>query len=121
MPEIRVAARRLKVSTALDPAPIAALRIVELTGSRTMLTIEVAGRKLRADIATKSLRKAYVTQAENGPDATILVLQGSLVGDRLEETGLSAQVKTKAPEAVRTAVQVNALATVETLTSSEVV
>ena len=52
MPEIRVAARRLKVSTALDPAPIArAPDRDRATGSRTMLTIEVAGGSLRADIA----------------------------------------------------------------------
>ena len=56
MPEIRAAARKLKVTTVLDPAPFAALKIAELVGARTQLVIDVGGRKLHADLNTKSLR-----------------------------------------------------------------
>lgn len=94
MPEIRAAARKLKVTTVLDPAPFAALKIAELVGARTQLVIDVGGRKLHADLNTKSLRKACVTLAEHGQDVA-LVLQGVLVGDRLDEAGLEAPVKVK--------------------------
>ena len=93
MPEIRAKARRLKATLLLDLAPFAALKIAELVGARTALVIEVGDRKVRADIATKSLRKACVTLAEHGPEATVLVLQGELVGDRIDGAGLVAQVR----------------------------
>ena len=53
MSEIRVSARMLKCTLLLDPAPLAALRIAELTAARTLLAVEVAGRRLKADLNTK--------------------------------------------------------------------
>ena len=100
MPEIRTTARNLKASCALAPPPFAALKIAELTGARTPLSVAVGGRTIRADLNTKSLKRALVTLAEHGADSTVLVLQGVLVGDRLDEAGLSAQVRAKAPEPV---------------------
>lgn len=97
--EIRTSARKLKCTLLLDPAPIAALKIADLVGARTVLSVEVAGRHLTADLNTKSLRKACVALAEHG-DATTLLLQGTLVGDRLDEAGLAAQVRAKASEPV---------------------
>jgi hypothetical protein len=100
MSEICAAARKLKATLVLDAQPFASLKIAELVGARTMLVIEVGGRYLRADLNTKSLRRALVTLAEHG-DATTLVLQGVLTAsDTLDEAGLSAQVRAKAPEAV---------------------
>jgi hypothetical protein len=63
MTEIRTSTRKLKVTCVLDPAPIAALRIAELTAPRTVLTVEVGGRRLKADLNIKSLRKVCVTLA----------------------------------------------------------
>jgi hypothetical protein len=51
-------------------------------------------RKLTADIATKSLRKAQTAIREAGADGVALVLQGCLLeGDIVAEAGLSAQPK----------------------------
>lgn len=78
---------------------VAAVKTAELTSARTKVVIHVSGRRLLADIATKSLRKACVTLAENGPEATMLVLQGVLTGgDSIDEAGLAATVKAKPAE-----------------------
>jgi L-2-hydroxyglutarate oxidase LhgO len=97
MSEIRTSARKLKATLVLDAQPLASLKIAELVGARTLLTIEVGGRHLKADLNTKSLRRALMTLAEHGPDAVTLVIQGVLTaGDRLDEAGLAAQVRAKA-------------------------
>ena len=45
--------------------------------SRTLLSVEVAGHKLQADVATRSLRRVVAAISELGPDGMALVLQGS--------------------------------------------
>ena len=53
-------------------------------------------RKLSADIAAKSLRKAQAAIREAGANAIALVLRGCLVdGDVIAEAALSAQPKAK--------------------------
>lgn len=55
-------------------------------------------RKLSADIAAKSLRKAQAAIREAGVDGVALVLRGCLVdGDIVAEAGLSAQPKAVKP------------------------
>jgi hypothetical protein len=59
-----------------------------------ILRIRLPDRKLTADIAVKSLRKAQAAIREAGADAIALILQGCLVeGDMIAEAGLSAQHK----------------------------
>jgi hypothetical protein len=55
------------------------------------LHIRLPDRKLSADIAAKSLRKAQAAIREAGADNVTLILQGCLVaGDIIAEAGLSA-------------------------------
>jgi hypothetical protein len=56
-----------------------------------ILRILLPDRKLSADIAAKSLRKAQAAIREAGADAVALVL---VEGDVIAEAGLSAQPKT---------------------------
>ena len=98
--QVRATARKLKVTTVLDAAPFAALRqLPDNAAQRTEITVEVGAQRLSANIATKSLRRAVAAIAEHGPDGIVLLLQGTLTAaDRLEEAGLSAQVKAKPAE-----------------------
>jgi hypothetical protein len=60
------------------------------------LRIRLPDRKLNADIAAKSLRKAQAIVHALGGDAIALVLRGCLVeGDVIAEAALSAQPKAK--------------------------
>jgi hypothetical protein len=60
------------------------------------LRIRLPDRKLSADIAAKSLRKAQTAIREVGAVAVAVVLQGCLVeGDIIAEAGLTAPPKAK--------------------------
>jgi hypothetical protein len=96
--KLTTTARKLKVTMMLDAAPFTALRAVpDNAPSRTDITITVGDRTVSADLATKSVRKAVKTLIEHGPDNVVLILQGVLTSnDRLEEAGITAQVKAPA-------------------------
>jgi hypothetical protein len=96
--KLTTTARKLKITMMIDAAPFAALRAIpDSAPSRTELTLAVAGRTVTADLATKSVRKAVKTLTENGVDNVVLITQGVLSSDnRLEEAGLTAQVKVPA-------------------------
>jgi hypothetical protein len=82
----------------IDAAPFAAPHAIpDGTPARTELTVAVAGRTVTADLATKSLRKAVKTLTENGADKVVVIIQGALSSDnRIEEAGITAQVKAPA-------------------------
>ena len=64
---------------------------------RVALEVEVAGRKVTATIAAKTVRKMVTTLAEHGAERVAIVLQGALeADDTLSAAGLSAMVKPKA-------------------------
>ena len=96
---LRASARSIKVSMLLDATAFVGL--VVPNGERFGLPIDVGGRTLRADLATKSLRKAAAAVALHGPTMVAVVLVGQLeAGDRLSSAGLSCMPKTpKAPSA----------------------
>ena len=98
--QVKATARKLKVTTLLDPAPFVELGpIADQAPARTLLTVEVGGRKVTADIATRSLRRAMLALRDYGPDGVVLMLQGVLAASgALEEAGLAAQVKAKPAE-----------------------
>jgi hypothetical protein len=86
-------AKRLKVTLVLNPDELAAVPVKD-GKPRARLRIRLPDRKLTADIATKSLRKAQAAIREAGGDAIALVLQGCLLADdTIAEAGLSAQPK----------------------------
>ncbi|SRR5258706_9895532 len=90
--KIATTARKLKITTVIDAVPFAALRAIpDNAPARVDITIAVAGRTVTA---TKSVRKAVKTLTENGADNVVLILQGALgPNDRIEEAGITAQVK----------------------------
>lgn len=88
-----LSARAIKVTVLLDPAEIATLATPE-GQSRTTLEIKVAGRKLSAEIATKSLRKVHAVISEVGTAGCVTLIQGKLgPNDVMQECGLSAQLR----------------------------
>ena len=95
-----LAALALKVTVVLDPGEVAALAVPE-GQPRTVLHIKTPDRTVTVDIASKSVRKAQATIAENGAAGVAVIIQGKLVaGDVLAEAGLVAQAKTKPAAAV---------------------
>jgi hypothetical protein len=86
-------ASRLKVTTTLDAAELAAVRAPN-GKPRITLRIRLPDRILTADIAAKSLRKAQTAIRDAWTDNVVPALQGHLVaGDVIAEAGLSAQIK----------------------------
>jgi hypothetical protein len=88
-------AKSLKVTLVLNPPEVAAVAVP--AGARIVLAIDVDGRRLTADIACKSLRKAQGMIAEHGADAVAAILQGKLKGDVVTEAGLVVQPKIPKP------------------------
>jgi hypothetical protein len=95
MVKIATAACKLKITAVLDAAPFVKLGVPpDDAPPRTNLVVDVSGRTVTADIATKSIRKAVKTLLEHGEQNVALVLQGALTADnRVEEAGVVAQVK----------------------------
>ena len=92
-PRPTLTAQRLKVTLVLDADELRAVPAPD-GKPRVILRIRLPDRKLSADIAAKSLRKAQAAIREAGADAIALVLQDCLVeGDVIAEAGLSAQPK----------------------------
>jgi hypothetical protein len=94
--ELNGSACKLKVTMKLDVARFVALTpIKDNAPPRTLLSVEVAGHKLQADVATRSLRRVVAAISELGPDGMALVLQGSAVRYTIKEFGLAAMPKAK--------------------------
>ena|SRR5258705_8913995 len=93
--KLTTTARKLKVTLMIDAAPFVALRAIpDSAPSRTDVTVTVGGRTISADLATRSVRKEVKTLIEHGTDNVVLILQGVLASnDRIEEAGITAQVK----------------------------
>jgi hypothetical protein len=86
-----VTARSLKVTVVLDPIEV--LHLGYPPGPRTALHIDVAGRVVSADLNSKTLRKVITTIQDSREVGCAVILQGKLVGERIEEAGLVAQPK----------------------------
>ena len=89
-----LSATKLKVTVVLRPNELLTVPAPEGT-PRVTLTVALPDRTVKADIATKSLRRAQTAIREAGADNVAVILQGALVaGDVITEAGLSAQPKT---------------------------
>jgi hypothetical protein len=102
MLKLATTARKLKITAVIDAAPFVKLGVPpDNAPPRTTIVVDVGGRMLSVDIATKSVRKAVKTLLEHGEQNVALVLQGALAADnRVEEAGLVAQVKAPQTAAV---------------------
>jgi hypothetical protein len=98
---VAVVGKSIKVVVPLDPQSVLAVDCPESGPSRTHLTIRVGEQTLRAEVASKAVRKAQGVLRQ--ADAFAMLL-GKLVGSRIEECGLVAQVKAPKPEPVPTEV-----------------
>jgi hypothetical protein len=88
-----LSATKLKVTVVLKPAELLAVPTPE-GQARVVLQVKLPDRTVKADVATKSLRRAQTTIRETGADNVVVILQGALVaGEIITEAGLSAQPK----------------------------
>jgi hypothetical protein len=101
MPKIAATARKLKVTSVLDPAPFVDMPMPpDNAPGRSELAVTVDGRTYRADVATRSIRRVVAALEEHGPDGVALLLQGALgAGNEILEAGLAAQPKAPAKAA----------------------
>ncbi len=95
MLSLKTNAKKLKVTLVLESAPFVQMGVPpDNAPSRTTVSVNVSGRSVTADIATKSVRKAVKQLLEHGAQNVTLMLQGALAANNsLEEAGLVAQVK----------------------------
>jgi hypothetical protein len=54
---------------------------------RVVIEIRLPDRRLTADLAAKSLRRALATIGEHGPHGVAAIVQGKLVGDTITARG----------------------------------
>ena len=88
---LQLAAKSLKVTVVLTPAQLAGLDVP--SGPHLRFAITVDGRRVTGQFNAKTLRRAVATIAEHGPENVAVIVQGTLVGDRIEAAGISAQIK----------------------------
>jgi hypothetical protein len=97
---ISTSARKLKITVVIDSDPFVKTGVPpDNAPSRTAINVNVGGRTISADIATKSIRKAVKALLEHGQQNVALILQGELnAKDQVESAGIVAQVKQPAIE-----------------------
>jgi hypothetical protein len=97
MPTATVTAKSLKCVAVLDAQSVLNISCPEGGSARTLLTVKLPDRTLRADLASKSIRKVQALLDEHGADGVACVLQGRLVagagGDQLVDVGISGQLR----------------------------
>ncbi len=93
---LKLQAKALKASIVLDPAAFVGV-VVPNGQAKFPITVEVAGRVLKADLNAKSLRRNVLAIEAAGPEGVAVVLAGKLEGNELQEAGM--QVMPKAPKA----------------------
>lgn len=100
---IQTTAKALKVTLVLDPAPLVGITVPDGVPRQT-LAVLVDGRRVTAELASKSLRRAIAGITEHGIDGVACVLQGKLApsGNAIVEAGLSALPKAPKPTTMET-------------------
>jgi hypothetical protein len=92
---LKTDAKKLKVTLVLESASFVQMGVPpDSVPPRTTIAVNVGGRTVTADIATKSVRKAVKQLLEHGAPNVTLILQGTLAANNsIEEAGLVAQAK----------------------------
>lgn len=92
---VSLTAKALKTTLVLDAAMVAAIDLVDGQPAPPFV-IAAGGRKVKAQVSAKGLRKVLGVIGEHGPDHVAVILQGKLTeGDVLAEAGLVAQVRSE--------------------------
>jgi hypothetical protein len=82
MAQLILSTRALKCTLVLDPTEVA--QLVAPDGQpRVVVAIQAPDRRVTADLAAKSVRRALATIGEHGPDGVSVIVQGKLVGDAI--------------------------------------
>ena len=89
-------ARSLKVTAVLPPEALLGL-VVPNGEPRFRLAAAAGGGTYTCDLNAKGVRRAIAAVREHGAENVVAIVQGKLVGNAIEEAGLSAQPK--APKA----------------------
>ena len=89
---LRLIGKALKVTVVVDPAVLPGL-VVPAGSAQTPVAVEAGGRAVKTRLNSKTFRRAIAAIAEHGVDRVAVVVQGRLVGERLEEAGIIAQPK----------------------------
>jgi hypothetical protein len=104
MPTATVTAKSAKVVIVVDAQTVMNISCPEGGSARTLLTVKLPDRTVRADLASKSIRRVQALIDEHGVDGVACVLQGRLVagggGDQLVDVGISGEVKQPKAEPV---------------------
>jgi hypothetical protein len=84
-----ITGRSIMVMVSLQAATVAALSVPN-GGPRFHLGLNVAGRLLAIDLSTSGVRWAQEVIREHGPEGVACIVQGKLVGERIEEASIVA-------------------------------
>lgn len=97
--QLRLTARTIKATAVVPAEQLAAVQPAGVTGPQTAFAIAIGdGTHIRGAFNSKTLRRALAAIAELGADNVAVVVQGNLIGDRLEAAGISAQPKAMPPK-----------------------
>jgi hypothetical protein len=93
---LALSARSLKTTVVVPAAQLA--RFVVAPGTPHVgFTVDVNGRTVAGQFNAKTLRRVVTAIAEHGPESVAVIVQGNLVGERLDAAGITAQPRNKAP------------------------
>jgi hypothetical protein len=93
---LKLNAKSLKATLVVDPAPFVGL-VVPSGQAKFPISVEVAGRVIKADLNSKSLRRCVAAIQAAGPEGVAVVLSGKPEGSDLLEAGIAAQPKAPKP------------------------
>jgi hypothetical protein len=89
---VNLAAKAIKATLSIDAARVHSIVVPEGSGP-VPFVITVAGTQVRGQFNPKTLRRAVATVRLEGADNVGVMIQGQLVGDRLEGAGIVAQAR----------------------------
>jgi phage terminase large subunit-like protein len=94
---LQFTAKAIKATLVLNAAEVAATDVV---GDTAFFTIAVGGdQKITGKFNAKTFRRVVALVREHGADAVAVVAQGKLVNGKLEEAGITGQLRTPKPVA----------------------
>jgi hypothetical protein len=93
---LQFTAKTIKATLVLNAAEVAATDVV---GDTAVFAIAVGDQKVTGKFNAKTFRRVVALVREHGTDAVAVVAQGKLVNGRLEEAGITGQIRTPKPVA----------------------
>ena len=91
---LQFTAKAIKATLVLNAAEVAATDVV---GDTAVFTIAVGDQKVTGKFNAKTFRRVVALVRDHGADAVAVVAQGKLVNGRLEEAGITGQLRTPKP------------------------